>query len=362
MPHWPFIAAQFNLAGDILSAEPLGHGHIHDTYRLSLWQAGAECSFTLQRLNTGIFRQPAAMMDNIARITAHLRHKLDGTPDAHRRALRPVAARDGSWLVHTEDGGVWRAFHFIDRSYAPDILETLDQAYHAARAFGRFQHLLADLPAPRLVEILPDFHHTPRRFAAFERALAADVHHRAPAARREIEFALARRAMTGVLLELQAQGAMPERVVHNDTKINNILFDDLSDEAICVIDLDIVMPGLALYDFGDLVRSATNPAAEDERNLSKVVFQLPFFEALVRGYLEAAGAFLTPAERQHLAFAGPLITFEVGLRFLTDHLDGDQYFKVRRPNHNLDRARTQFKLVADMERCRAAMQAVVAAG
>ena len=362
MPNWPSIAAQFNLSGDILSAEPLGHGHIHDTYRLALTERGAERSYTLQRLNITIFRNPAALMDNIARVTAHLHRKNNGAPDAHRHALQPVAARDGGWLATTENGAVWRAFHFIGRAYAPDILESRDQAYQAARAFGRFQGQLADLPPPRLTEILPDFHHTPKRFMAFERALAADAHQRADAARPEIAFALSRRTMTTVLLDLQGRGEIPERVVHNDTKINNILFDESSGEAICVIDLDIVMPGLALYDFGDLVRSASNPAAEDERDLSRVVFRLPFFAALLRGYLETAGAFLTPAERRHLAFAGPLITLEVGLRFLTDYLDGDKYFKVQRPNHNLDRARTQFKLVADMERHRDAMQAIVDAG
>jgi aminoglycoside phosphotransferase (APT) family kinase protein len=202
------------------------------------------------------------------------------------------------------------------------------------------------LPPPRLHETIPDFHHTPKRFTALEQAIAADAAGRAALAKPEIEFARARKSITGILLDAN----LPERITHNDTKFNNVLLDDKTGEAVCVIDLDTVMPGLALYDFGDMVRTTTSPAAEDEKDLSQVTMQFPMFEALVRGYLESAGAFLTAAEREYLAFSGKVITFEIGIRFLADYLAGDTYFKVHREGHNLDRCRTQFRLVESIER------------
>jgi Ser/Thr protein kinase RdoA (MazF antagonist) len=232
-----------------------------------------------------------------------------------------------------------------------DVVESPAQAFAAAQAFGQFQKLLTDLPAPRLHDTIPDFHHTPKRFAALEKFVAADTGNRAALAKPEIEFALRHQAICGVLLDAQ----LPERVTHNDTKINNVLLDDATGEGVCVIDLDTVMPGLALYDFGDMVRTTTSPVKEDERDLTKVTMQFPMFEALVRGYLASASAFLTPAEKQQLAFAGKLITFEIGIRFLTDFLAGDPYFKIHREEHNLDRCRTQFKLVESIEQQEAQM-------
>jgi hypothetical protein len=224
-------------------------------------------------------------------------------------------------------------------------VQSPQQAYEAARAFGRFQALVADLLAPRLHDTIPDFHHTPKRFAALDAAIHADKANRAQPAKSEIEFSRQRIAITGSLLA----AGLPERITHNDTKFNNVMLDDQTGEAVCVVDLDTVMPGLALYDFGDMVRTTTSPAAEDERDLSKVTMQFPMFEALVRGYLSSAGEFLTPGEIRQLAFAGKLITFEIGIRFLTDYLTGDTYFKVHRPDHNLDRCRAQFRLVESIE-------------
>jgi Ser/Thr protein kinase RdoA (MazF antagonist) len=219
--------------------------------------------------------------------------------------------------------------------------------------------LLADLPGERLHETIPDFHHTPSRFARFQAALARDSHGRAAAAGPEIAFALARAGEVSVVVDALRDGSLPERVTHNDTKLNNVLLDDVTQEGVCVIDLDTVMPGSALYDFGDLVRTSTSPAAEDETDLSLVRMQLPMFEALVRGYLASARGFLTPREKELLPFAGKLITFEIGLRFLTDWLEGDTYFKIKRPAHNLDRCRTQFKLVASIEEQLPAMREIV---
>jgi hypothetical protein len=215
--------------------------------------------------------------------------------------------------------------------------------------------MLVGLPSPRLHDTIPDFHHTPKRFAAFERALAADSANRAIHAKVEIDFALTHQSVASVLIDAN----LPERVTHNDTKFNNVMFDDATGTGLCVVDLDTVMPGLALYDFGDMVRTATSPADEDEPDLSRVHMQFPMFAALARGYLEAAGGFLTEAEKQHLIFAGKLITFEQGIRFLADYLAGDTYYKIHREGHNLDRCRTQFKLIESMEQQEDAMNRLI---
>jgi len=339
-------ARQFEIDGDFLSAVPYGTGHINDTYCATFQQADLAARFILQRINTGIFRNPRALMQNIERVTAHVAEQLAGEQDSARRVLTLIPARDGRVWHEDANGGHWRAYRFIEGARTYDTVASPRQAFHAAQAFGQFQKMLAGLPAPRLHDTIPDFHHTPKRFAAFEQTLAADVAGRAIHAKAEIEFALAHQSIAAVLLD----AGLPERVTHNDTKFNNVMFDDATGEGICVVDLDTVMPGLALYDFGDMVRTATSPVDEDEQDLSKVNMQFPMFEALARGYLSAAGGFLTDAEKQHLVLAGKVITFEQGLRFLTDYLAGDTYYKVHRAGHNLDRCRTQFKLIESMER------------
>jgi aminoglycoside phosphotransferase (APT) family kinase protein len=339
------VAHQFQLDGEFLGAKPHGSGHINDTYCAVFSQAGAPVRYILQRINQNVFKQPVAVMENIQRVTAHISRKMAQESDRIRRVLTLIPARDGRHYHRDPQGNYWRAYIFIEQTRTLNAIESESQAIEAAKAFGRFQQLLADLPAPRLHDTIPDFHHTPKRFAALEQAIAADVVNRAQQATTEIQFAMRRQAMTRVLLDAN----LPERVTHNDTKLNNVMLDDVTGEAVCVIDLDTVMPGLALYDFGDMVRTTTSPTAEDERDLSKVQMQFPMFRALVRGYLASATGFLTAAERRHLAFSGKLITFEIGLRFLTDFLAGDTYFKVHREGHNLDRCRTQFKLVESIE-------------
>jgi aminoglycoside phosphotransferase (APT) family kinase protein len=338
-------ARQFQIDGDYSSATPYGNGHINDTYCAVFHHAGVPVRFILQRINTGIFRNPAALMENIQRVTSHLAEQLSGEPDSSRRVLTLVPTRDGRAWYEDAEGSDWRVYNFVERARTYDTVKSTEQAFQAAKAFGQFQKMLVDLPAPRLHDTIPDFHNTPKRFAAFERSLAADTANRAVLAKPEIDFAFAHRSIAGVLLDAN----LPERVTHNDTKFNNVLFDDATGEGICVVDLDTVMPGLALYDFGDMVRTATSPAEEDEQDISKVTMQLPMFEALVRGYLSSAGGFLNKAEKQHLAFAGKLIAFEQGIRFLTDYLAGDVYYKVHRDGQNLDRCRTQFKLVESIE-------------
>lgn len=349
------VARQFQVCGEFFAATPYGSGHINDTWCAVFDQAGVPVRSILQRINTNIFRNPVALMENIRRVTAHLGQKSDGESDPGRRVLTLIPAHDGRPYCCDAEGNHWRAYIFIEKARTFEVVETTEQAFQAAKAFGQFQKRLADLPAPRLHDTIPDFHHTPKRFGALEKAMEADVANRAKLAKAEIEFALERKAIASTLLEAN----LPERVTHNDTKFNNVMLDDATGEAICVVDLDTVMPGLALYDFGDMVRTTTSPAMEDERDLAKVRMQFPMFEALVRGYLAAAAEFLTPAEKRLLAFSGKLITFEIGLRFLTDFLSGDTYFKVHREGHNLDRCRTQFRLVESIEQQEAAMQKLV---
>jgi len=349
------VAQQFQIYGDFLSAAPYGSGHINDTYCVVFDQAGSRVRYIFQRINHLVFKNPVALMENISRVTRHLGGKFAGARDPSRRALTLIPARNGEPVHHDEAGHYWRVYLFIEQARTYDAVQSPAQALEAAQAFGRFQSLLADLPAPRLHDTIPDFHHAPKRFLALEQAIAADAVNRAALAKPEIAFALRHQAMTRVLLEAH----LPERVTHNDTKFNNVMLDDATGAGICVIDLDTVMPGLALYDFGDMVRTTTSPVPEDERDLAKVTMQFPMFAALVRGYLMAASEFLSPAEKQHLALAGKLITFEIGIRFLTDFLAGDTYFKVQREGHNLDRCRTQFKLVESIERQETPMNKLV---
>ena len=338
-------ARAFAIGGKFAGATPYGSGHINDTYRAIFEHRGASTRYLLQRINHQIFKNPVALMENIERVTAHLATKVADDPDHDRRALRLIPTRAGGVLHLDADGNNWRAYQFIENATTYNSVQSPEQAFQAARAFGEFQRMLADLPAPRLHDTILDFHHTPRRFAGLEQAIASDVAGRAVRVRQEIDFALARKSIAARLVE----AGLPERVTHNDTKINNVLLDDATGEGTCVIDLDTVMPGLAAYDFGDMVRTATSPAPEDEQNLSRVNMEFPLFEALARGYLSTAGGFLTPAEKESLAFSGKLITFEIGIRFLTDYLSGDTYFKVHRDGHNLDRCRAQFKLVQSIE-------------
>jgi hypothetical protein len=339
------LARQFQIDGEFATVRSYGTGHINDTYCAVFYHQGLPTRTLLQRINTAIFKDPADLMENIRRVTSHVAAKLSCQPGGDRRVLALILTREGQAWHHDEDGGCWRMYRFVEQSHTYDSVQRPQQAFQAAAAFGQFQNLLADLPAPRLNDTIPDFHNTVMRLAALVRAVAADQANRARGAKPEIEFAFAHQSIAGVLVSAK----LPERVTHNDCKLNNVLFDDTTGQALCVIDLDTVMPGLSLYDFGDMVRTATSPAQEDEPDLAKVSMQLPMFEALVRGYLSTAGKFLTHDEKQHLAFAGKLLAFEQGIRFLADYLAGDPYYKIHRPSHNLDRCRTQFKLLQSIE-------------
>ena len=344
-------ALAFDIEGKCLGVEPYGSGHIHDTF-LGSFRCGSETRrYIHQRLNHTVFKNPIALMENIERVTNHLHEKLRAAGDRehHRKSLTLIPARGGDSFYRDQAGYFWRTYLFIENAVSHDSIESPGVAEEAGRAFGTFQSLLIDLPPPRLHESIPDFHHTPRRFQRFYKVLSNDLRNRAATAKQEIEFVLDQEPITHRLLGLQQEGKLPERVTHSDTKINNLLVDCETGEGVCVIDLDTVMPGLALYDFGDLVRTATSSTEEDEQDLSKVKMQMPLFQALARGYLEGTQGFLTPVERDLLAFSGRLITFEIGLRFLTDYLEGDVYFKIHREHQNLDRCRSQLALVRSIE-------------
>ena len=355
------ISKKFQIYGEILHAETLKIGHINETYTATYDQGGTRVRYIHQKINRNVFKNPAGVMKNVMRVTTHLRKKLEARNprDLTRRSLVIIPTRDGKSYYQNGDSEVWRTFVFVEGVETYEAVQSPAQAFQAGRAFGEFQSLLVDLPGERLIETIPDFHNSRKRFSALQQAVQKDHYNRAKDAKREIDFALAHERIVDVILEGMAKGRIPERVTHNDTKFNNVMLDVLTGEAMCIVDLDTVMPGCALYDFGDMVRTTTSPTLEDELDLSKVKMQMPMFKMLAEGYLSTARQFLTKPEKAHIAFSGKLITFEIGIRFLTDYLSGDNYFRIHRPAHNLDRCRTQFKLVESIERQEEAMQRYV---
>jgi Ser/Thr protein kinase RdoA (MazF antagonist) len=299
-------------------------------------------------------------MQNIEGVTRHLRKKIIAAGgDPERETLNIIPTIDGKSFYKTDEGNYWRAYVFIENAQTYQIVENLQHLCNAGKAFGKFQKFMGDFPAEKLHETIVNFHHTGKRYEAFEEALSKDIMGRAESVKAEIEFVQKRAKETTILVDLLKNGKLPLRVTHNDTKFNNVMIDDKTGEGVCVIDLDTVMPGLSLYDYGDSIRSGTNPANEDEKDLSKVCMDLTLFENFTKGFLDSAADFLTQTEINHLPFSAKMMTFECGIRFLADHLSGDTYFKIHREGHNLDRARTQFKMVADMEEKYDEMKAIV---
>ena len=330
-------------------AERYGAGHINDTF--AVWAADHSRRWILQRINTDTFTDPAGLMENVTGVTSYLRREIlarGGDPD--RETLNVVPTREGKPYYTDCEGGAWRAYLFVEGTVCLQKVENERDFYTVAETFGNFQNQLAGYPAATLHETIARFHDTPNRYANFEKALAADVMGRAREIGPEIVFIRAREADCHVLMDQLAAGVLPLRVTHNDTKLNNVLIDQATGKGICVIDLDTVMPGLSAYDFGDSIRFGANDCAEDEPDQSKVHFSLHLYEVFARGYLAAAGSAMTEAERRSLPWGAKLMTLECGIRFLTDYLEGDHYFKISRPAQNLDRARTQFTLVEGMER------------
>ncbi|MGJ8696524.1 MAG: phosphotransferase enzyme family protein [Verrucomicrobiaceae bacterium] len=355
------IADQFAVNGELVDCSEIKSGHINSTYLVSYETSGGEQSrYILQRINEHVFKDPYAVIRNVARVTKHINEKvLKHHEDAAGQTLSLYPGRDGKVYVEGEGGGVWRCYNFIEGCATYDVIENEQQAYQAGNAFGAFQDLVRDLPTDRIVETIPNFHDTASRYRRLMDVIAADPKGRVAEVGKEIEFIREREGSTRVLLDKIASGELCERITHNDTKLNNVMIDEETDQAVCVIDLDTVMPGLPLYDFGDLIRTATSPAEEDERDLSKVEMRMSMFEPLVRGYLDTAGGFLSPLEIELLPFSGIVITLETGIRFLTDYLEGDVYFKIHRDGQNLDRCRTQLALVKSIEEQEEEMKAAV---
>ncbi len=354
------IAGQFQTQGDFIEAFPFGNGHINDTYQARYRTAGGEEKYILQRINHNVFKEPDKVMENIERVTRYGREQVlaaGGNPA--RRMLSLVPTRVGASFHRDEADNTWRVYDFVHGATLFETPPDLRVLYSAAKSFGEFQKLLAGLPGGRLHETIPNFHHTGKRFEAFQEAVQADRANRAIQVKADIDFILEREADAAMVVDLLASGRLPERVTHNDTKINNVLIDGESGEGLCVIDLDTVMPGSSLYDFGDMVRTGAASALEDEHNTALAGINMEHYIQLARGYADAVRDMLVPLEWDLLAFACKLITFEQAIRFLGDYLNQDVYYKIKRPNHNLDRARTQIKMVADMEANMGLMEAIV---
>ncbi len=354
------IFNQFKAEGEFLSCEPYGEGHINQTFLLKSKKGESELKYIVQRVNSTLFTDVPRLMQNIKSVTEFVRARVieeGGNPD--RESLTVIDAKSG--LPYVFDGeNYFRMYVFIDNATAHQIVTKPEHFYQSAVAFGNFANLLAKFDASTLYEPLPNFHNTVSRFEALKTAIDQNLSGRRDGVKAEIEFALARESLSHKIVDLMASGDIPLKVTHNDTKLNNVLIDNQTEKAVAVIDLDTIMPGSILYDFGDSIRFGCSTALEDEPDLSKVHFDINLFEVYVNGYIGALKGSITKAEADNLAFGAILMTYECGIRFLTDHLNGDTYFRIKRENHNLDRTRTQFRLVSEMEENLDKMNAIVA--
>lgn len=345
------VASHFQFEGTLVEAQPYGNGHINDTYLLT-FEIGkmGYMSVILQRMNVNVFPHPVEVMENVMGVTSFLREKIEnagGNP--YRETLNVIPAKDGKPYYKESDEDYWRSFVFITEAFCYDTVERPEDFYESAVAFGHFQNMLSDYPAEELHETIKNFHNTKSRFTDFKKAVEEDVAGRACEVQEEIQFVLDREADAGFFTDLIEKKEIPIRVTHNDTKLNNIMMDSKTGKGICVIDLDTVMPGLSVFDFGDSIRFGASTGAEDEKDLSKIWCSMELFDIYTKGFIEGCGGKLTKKEIEMLPMGAKIMTYECGMRFLADYLQNDIYFKTSRPEHNLDRARTQFKLVADME-------------
>ncbi|MBN2447814.1 MAG: aminoglycoside phosphotransferase family protein [Phycisphaerae bacterium] len=346
------VVARFDVPGRLLAVEPLAGGHINRSFVVTLEGDAGTTRYVLQRLNRSVFARPELVMENITRVVEHIARRLEaeGTPDRQRRVMRVFRTQgdERQRYYSDETGECWRMCGFVEDTRSFVAASDPAQARAAARAFGEFHRLLSDFPADELHETIPRFHDTPMRLEQFERAVAADACGRVSAVGAEIACVRRHADLADTLMRLLESGDLQRRVVHNDAKISNVLFDARSGEALCVVDLDTVMPGTMLFDFGDMMRSMSSTAAEDEPDAGKVTVDAGMLQALIDGYVESAGGFLTATEREHLLTAGKVITFEQAVRFLGDYVAGDVYYRTEYEGHNLVRARTQLRLLDDL--------------
>lgn len=353
-----FLTDNFDFKGEFKEYHQKNEGHINTTYVLVFTDGDKEYKYTIQKINTYVFKNPEELMFNIVGVTNHLKSKSGENND--RCTLHFLKAKNGRYYCEDAQGNCWRCYDFIDDVYTCNTIDSAEVFFNAGKSFGNFQKLLSDYPIDKLYETIPKFHDTYSRFCDFLEAVKEDKAHRADTVRDEIQFVVDREADTKILLAMLSKNELPLRVTHNDTKLNNILFDNKTNEGICIIDLDTVMPGLSLYDFGDSIRFGANTASEDEKDLSKVSLSLELYKAYTEGYLSSAKESLTENEIIYLPFSAKLMTLECGMRFLTDYLNGDVYFKTEYPEHNLVRCHTQFELVRDIERKFSEMQKITA--
>lgn len=341
----------FGIKGDFVNYEVFTDGHINSTYLAVFNDNGTTKKYLVQAINTVAFKNPAELMENIVGVTQYLRKKIaQSGGDAERETLTFLKTETGDYYIYLDDK-CWRIYIFVDNSYTLNKIESPEYFENAGRSFGLFQKNLDGYDMSSLHETIKDFHNTPKRLQDLRDSFAADPVGRAESVKAEYEFAVAREGMVGKVIDLHKQGLIPLRVTHNDTKLNNILFDSETKQGICVIDLDTIMPGFSLYDFGDAIRFGANTTREDDDNLDNVKVSLELFESFARGFLSACAKELTPNEIENLAFSSILMTYECGIRFLKDYIDGDVYFRINPdiPTHNLIRARNQFRLVEEME-------------
>lgn len=345
------VIQKFDLQGDIIRKDTLEKGHINDTFCIECKLDNNSIKrYILQRINTNIFKNIDELMENVFNVTSHLKKKiLENSGDVERETLSIIKTKDGKNYYKSDEGDYWRLYNFIEDSITYDLVENVQDFYESAVAFGNFQMLLSDFPANILHETIPNFHNTVDRLDKLKEAIKNDAVDRVKDVKEEIDFVLNREKDCHIICDLLDKNEIPLRVTHNDTKLNNILIDNKTKKAICVIDLDTVMPGTVLNDFGDSIRFGASTALEDEKDLSKVECSMELFEAYTKGFIEGVKGKLTDKEKEMLPMGAKLMTLECGIRFLTDYIQGDTYFKVSREGHNLDRARTQFKLVLDME-------------
>jgi Ser/Thr protein kinase RdoA (MazF antagonist) len=353
------VTGNFVFRGTILSVYPYGSGHINDTYKVETVEP--ECkNYILQRINHKIFKNVPGLIDNIDRVTRHIRMKLENTPgsDPDRQGLTLIPTQEGKVFYQDQDGNFWRMYIFIEDNRSYDIVDTPEKAFEGGRMFGKFQSMIADLPGGPLHETIPNFHNIDMRLETLRQTIERDPAGRAALVSAEAAFVWDRAQEMGTILHLGQQGLIPQRITHNDTKFNNVLLDQ-NDQGLCVIDLDTVMPGYVHYDFGDSIRTSTNTGAEDDADLSRVEMDINLFEAYTKGFLQETRSTLTPLELEYLPLAGKLFPYIIGVRFLTDYVDGDNYFKIKHEHHNLQRARAQFKLLQSMEGQFEAMKEIV---
>ena len=354
------ILKNFLIEGELVSCEPYGNGHINETYLAVFTNNGERKRYILQKINSKLFNPVEKLMKNIELVTEFNRQKIkDRGGDPDRESLTIVKTVDGKTFYKQDEDNYFRVYIFIENTVAYQVVKNPKDFYYSAIAFGNFNNLLSEFDASLLHETIAKFHDTKKRYNDFLTALEKDEFDRAKECQEEIAFIKAREDYYGKIVDLLESGEMPLRVTHNDTKLNNVLLDDKTGKPVAVIDLDTIMPGSLCYDFGDSIRFGCNPCEESETDISKVVFQFDLYKVYLEGFLEAVGDRITEIEKKNLAFASILMTIECGMRFLADYLSGDVYFRTHREKQNLHRARTQLKLVADMEKILDQMQALV---